>query len=244
MGGPRSYWNCHITRTCQTWDYVHTLTQVTFQSFTCTPWSMTLDTKAKVLSKFGRLETMCVDGRSQKLLKLPHYSYMSNMGLCTHSHTSNFPKLICKLWINECRRLIWYNDFVSLIMYGLLSPRYLCYHLHSLLNSRQIHVLCTFVDEPESNEPQVTQPIKNNARARGCSLGQGDQPEVSKYLCTMISIVKSEQRAKAQTSGIPGLFCPWNPLYSVCSAHQEKENVAIRPRFLYLNIGLPIHIAT
>ena len=29
----RSYWNCHITLTCQTWDYMHTLTQVTFQLY-------------------------------------------------------------------------------------------------------------------------------------------------------------------------------------------------------------------
>ena len=63
-----------------------------------------VDTTTKLLLKFGSLETVCIDGRSKKLLKLTHYSYMymSDMGLCTHSHTVNFPTLclyIMKLWI-------------------------------------------------------------------------------------------------------------------------------------------------
>ena len=39
-------------------------------------WIVNVDTKAKVLLKFGGLETLCVDRRSKKLLKLPHYRYM------------------------------------------------------------------------------------------------------------------------------------------------------------------------
>ena len=37
---------------------------------------MNVDTKTKVLLKFGRLETLCVDRRSKKLLNLSHYRYM------------------------------------------------------------------------------------------------------------------------------------------------------------------------
>ena len=62
---------------------------------------MNVDTRKKVLLKFGSLETVCVDGRSKKLLKLPHYRYMSNLGLCTCSHIIKFPILCClvmKLW--------------------------------------------------------------------------------------------------------------------------------------------------
>ena len=65
-------------------------------------WIMNVDTKTKVLLRFGSLQTMCVDVRSKKLLKLPHCVYMSYKGLCTHSHTTNFPTLclyIMKLWI-------------------------------------------------------------------------------------------------------------------------------------------------
>ena len=65
-------------------------------------WIMNVDTKAKVLSKFGSLQTMCVDRRSEELLKFPLGVYMSYKGLCTLSHTNNFPTLclyIMKLWI-------------------------------------------------------------------------------------------------------------------------------------------------
>ena len=63
---------------------------------------MNVDTRTKVMLKFGSLETVCVDGRSKKLLKLPHYRYMSNLGLCTCSHIIKFPilcSLVMKLWI-------------------------------------------------------------------------------------------------------------------------------------------------
>ena len=39
-------------------------------------YMLSLDTKAKVLLKFGGLETLWVDRRSKKLLELPHYRYM------------------------------------------------------------------------------------------------------------------------------------------------------------------------
>ena len=64
--------------------------------------SMFVDTKAKVLLKFGSLQTMRVDRRSKKLLKFPLCVYTSYTGLCTHSRTTNFPTLclyIMKLWI-------------------------------------------------------------------------------------------------------------------------------------------------
>ena len=65
-------------------------------------WIMNVDTKTKVLLKFGSLQTMCVDRRPKKLLNLPLCVYMSYTGLCTLSHTTNFPTLclyIMKLWI-------------------------------------------------------------------------------------------------------------------------------------------------
>ena len=45
-------------------------------------WIVNVDTRTKVLLKFGNLETVCVDVRSKNLFKLPHYRYMSNLGLC------------------------------------------------------------------------------------------------------------------------------------------------------------------
>ena len=65
-------------------------------------WIVNVDTRTNVLLKFGNLETVCVDGRSKNLFNLPHYRYMSNLGLCTHFHTINFSILCClvmKLWI-------------------------------------------------------------------------------------------------------------------------------------------------
>jgi len=50
-------------------------------------WNMNVGTKTKVLFKFGSLETLCADRRSKKLLKLPHYWWMSNLGLCAQSHS-------------------------------------------------------------------------------------------------------------------------------------------------------------
>ena len=38
--------------------------------------TVNVDTKAKVLTKFGSLETVCVDMRPKKQAKLPHYRYM------------------------------------------------------------------------------------------------------------------------------------------------------------------------
>ena len=48
-------------------------------------WNMNVYTKAKVLLKFGGLESMCVDMRSKKLFKLPHYRYMG----CTCMYALN-----------------------------------------------------------------------------------------------------------------------------------------------------------
>ena len=65
-------------------------------------WIMNVDTKTKVLLKFGSLETVGVDVRPKKLQKLAHYRYMSNLRLRTLSRTINFPTLclyIMKLWI-------------------------------------------------------------------------------------------------------------------------------------------------
>ena len=60
---------------------------------------MIVDTKTKVLAKFGSIETVCVDRRSKKLLTLPLCAYIRDY---VHSHTTNFPTIcvyIMKLWI-------------------------------------------------------------------------------------------------------------------------------------------------
>ena len=44
-----------------------------------------VDTKIKVMLKFGSLETLSTD-RSKKQFNLPHCRYMSNLGLCTCFH--------------------------------------------------------------------------------------------------------------------------------------------------------------
>ena len=47
---------------------------------------MNVDTKTKVLLKFGSLETVCVDKRFTKLPKLSR-RYICNLSLSTHSRT-------------------------------------------------------------------------------------------------------------------------------------------------------------
>ena len=63
--------------------------------------AMNVDTRTEVLSKCGSSETVCVDMRLKMLLKLPHYRYMCNLGLCTCSHRRELP-ILCrqlrKLW--------------------------------------------------------------------------------------------------------------------------------------------------
>ena len=54
---------------------------------------MNVDTKTKLLLKFGGVKTVCVDGRSNKLLKLSHYWYTRCLGLCTHSQTCQLTTL-------------------------------------------------------------------------------------------------------------------------------------------------------
>ena len=45
---------------------------------------MNVDTNTKVLLKFGSLETVCVDVRPKKQVKLPHYQYMWILDLCMY----------------------------------------------------------------------------------------------------------------------------------------------------------------
>ena len=56
---------------------------------------MNVDTKTKSLINFGGLKTVCVDGRSNKLMKLSHCRYMRCLGLCTHSQTCQLT-ILCR----------------------------------------------------------------------------------------------------------------------------------------------------
>ena len=114
-------------------------------------WIVNVDTRTKVLLKFGNLETVCVDGRSKNLFKLPYYRYMSNLGLCTHFHTINFSILCClamKLWIvnvdTEAKVLLKFGNLETLCVdgrsknlfklphYRYMSNLGLCTHFHTV----------------------------------------------------------------------------------------------------------------
>ena len=68
---------------------------------------MNVDTKTKLLIKFGGLRTVCVDGRSNKLLKLSHCQYVWCLGLCTHSHTVLSPPNFISNFVLVSTFIIW-----------------------------------------------------------------------------------------------------------------------------------------
>ena len=120
-------------------------------------WIMNVDTITKVLLKFCGLKTMCVEGRSKKLLKLPHSRYMLCLSLCTHSHTCQLTascRQVMKLWImnvdTKTKVLLKFCSLKTVCVEGrskkllkLPHSRYmwclsLCTHTHTC----QLTILC------------------------------------------------------------------------------------------------------
>ena len=90
----------------------HTANFPTLCLYTMKLWIVNVDTKSKLLLKFGSLETVCVDGRSKKLLKLTHYLYSI---ILTHVLIIS---MVCHRY---CTLVLWRGSYIAKLFWLSLS---------------------------------------------------------------------------------------------------------------------------